>query len=71
MTTAKTEQLGLRITPTAKALVQSAAALEHRSVSNMVEHLIFKHCEELGISAAPTPKHSSSKQKRDKNNENS
>jgi uncharacterized protein (DUF1778 family) len=53
MTTAKTEQLGLRITPTAKALVQAAAAREHRSVSNMVEHLIFKHCEELGISKEP------------------
>jgi hypothetical protein len=54
MTNAKTEQLGLRITPAAKALIQHAAAHEHRSVSNMVEHLIFKYCEEHGISALAT-----------------
>jgi hypothetical protein len=45
----KTEQLGLRITPTAKALLKAAALKEHRSASNMVEHLILAHCERNNI----------------------
>lgn len=45
----KTEQLGLRITPTAKALLREAAARGHRSASNMVEHLIFEYCEKNNI----------------------
>jgi uncharacterized protein (DUF1778 family) len=49
MTNVKTEQLGLRITPTAKALVKAAAESEHRSVSNMVEHLILTYCKEHSI----------------------
>lgn len=53
MTSTKTDQLGLRIMPAAKASVQKAAAREHRSVSNMVEHLILKYCEEHGITAEP------------------
>lgn len=49
MADVKTEQLGLRITPTAKALLREAAAKEHRSVSNMVEHLILEYCEKNNI----------------------
>ena len=45
----KTEQLGLRITPTAKALLREAAAREHRSASNMVEYLILEYCEKNNI----------------------
>lgn len=45
----KTEQLGLRITPSAKALLREAAAREHRSASNMVEHLIFEYCEKNNV----------------------
>jgi uncharacterized protein (DUF1778 family) len=45
----KTEQLGLRITPSAKALLREAAAREHRSASNMVEHLILDYCEKNNI----------------------
>ena len=56
MTTARTEQLGLRITSTAKALIRFATDREHKLMSNMVEHLIFKHCEELGIAPEPTLK---------------
>jgi uncharacterized protein (DUF1778 family) len=48
----KTEQLGLRITPTAKALLKAAASREHRSASNMVEHLIFEYCENKNIVAS-------------------
>lgn len=49
MNDAKTEQLGLRITPLAKALLREAAAREHRSASNMVERLIFVHCEKNNV----------------------
>jgi len=48
----KTEQLGLRITPTAKALLKAAALREHRSASNMVEHLILEYCEKENIVAS-------------------
>jgi uncharacterized protein (DUF1778 family) len=49
MADVKTEQLGLRITPSAKALLREAAAREHRSASNMVEHLILDYCEKNNI----------------------
>jgi uncharacterized protein (DUF1778 family) len=49
MADVKTEQLGLRITPSAKALLREAAAREHRSASNMVEHLILEYCEQNKI----------------------
>lgn len=56
MADVKTEQLGLRITPTAKALLREAAAREHRSASNMIEHLILEYCEKNNIVAAnPQP----------------
>ena len=57
MADVKTEQLGLRITPTAKALLREAAAREHRSASNMVEHLILEYCEKnsivVGVNTSP------------------
>ncbi len=45
----KTEQVNLRMSLKAKALLREAAAIEHRSVSNMVEHLLFTYCEPRGI----------------------
>lgn len=33
----------------AKALLREAATREHRSASNMVEHLIYEYCEKNGI----------------------
>ncbi len=45
----KTATLNLRIDPVLKEAVREAALLEHRSVANMVEVLIRKHCEEVGI----------------------
>ena len=41
--------LNLRIRPSLKAAVREAAAREHRSVANMVEVLIRRHCEQAGI----------------------
>jgi hypothetical protein len=49
MTDTKTEQLSLRMSPTAKALLRLAAAREHRSASNMVEHLVLEYCVTNGI----------------------
>ncbi len=50
MTDTKTEQLNLRMSPKAKALLRAAAAKEHRSASNMVEHLVLDYCEKHAIS---------------------
>ncbi len=45
----KVSTLNLRINPSIKAAVREAAAREHRSVANMVEVLIRRHCDETGI----------------------
>lgn len=49
MAKTKISTLNLRITPSIKAAVREAAAREHRSVANMVEMLIRRHCDEAGI----------------------
>jgi hypothetical protein len=46
----KTATLNLRIDPILKEAAREAAIREHRSVANLVELLIRKHCEEAGIS---------------------
>jgi len=46
----KISTLNLRINPAIKNAVRQAAAREHRSVANMVEVLIRRHCDEAGIS---------------------
>ena len=45
----KVSTLNLRIDPTVKEAVREAAAREHRSVANMVEVLIRRHCDQAGI----------------------
>ncbi len=45
----KISTLNLRIEPGIKEAVREAAAREHRSVANMVEMLIRRHCDETGI----------------------
>ena len=45
----KTATLNLRIDPSLKEALRMAAEAEHRSVANMVETLIRKHCAENGI----------------------
>ena len=56
----KNATLNLRISPAIKRAVRQAAAQEHRSVANMVEVLIRRHCEDTGIdigeSAADAPR---------------
>ena len=46
----KTAALNLRIDPFLKEAAREAAFREHRSIANMVEVLIRKHCEAVGIS---------------------
>ena len=45
----KVSTLNLRIHPAVKEAVREAAAKEHRSVANMVEVLIRRHCDLTGI----------------------
>ena len=45
----KISTLNLRIDPRIKEAVKEAATREHRSVANMVEMLIRRHCEQSGI----------------------
>jgi len=55
MAKTKISTLNLRINPVIKEAVREAAAIEHRSVANMVEVLIRRHCDEQGI---PIPEQS-------------
>ena len=45
----KSATLNLRIDPAIKEALRTAAAQDHRSIANMVEMLIRKHCEDAGI----------------------
>ncbi len=49
MAKTKVSTLNLRIAPVVKDAVREAAAREHRSVANMVEMLIRRHCDRSGI----------------------
>jgi len=55
MAKTKISTLNLRINPAIKEAVREAAAIEHRSVANMVEVLIRRHCDQNGI---PIPERS-------------
>lgn len=45
----KTTTLNLRVDPVIKEAVREAAILEHRSIANLIEVLIRKHCKVAGI----------------------
>jgi len=49
MAKTKISTLNLRISPSVKEAVREAASREHRSVANMVEVLIRRHCDTAGI----------------------
>ena len=49
MAKTKISTLNLRIEPAVKDAVREAAAREHRSIANMVEVLIRRHCDDAGI----------------------
>ncbi len=46
----KTTTLNLRIDPNLKEALREASNRDYRSIANMVEVLILRHCEEAGIS---------------------
>jgi len=45
----KTTTLNLRVDPVIKEAVREAAQRENRSIANMIEVLIRRHCEAEGI----------------------
>ena len=45
----KTATLNLRTSPPLKEGIKIAANKEHRSIANMIEMLIRKHCNDSGI----------------------
>jgi hypothetical protein len=49
MSRTKVSTLNLRVSPAIKEAVRAAAAQEHRSIANMVEVLIRRHCDDAGI----------------------
>jgi len=49
MSPRKTQILNVRIDPAVKEALRVAAAREQRSVANMVEVLVRRHCEAMGI----------------------
>ena len=49
MSPKKTTTMNLRIDPILKEAAKAAAYREQRSVANMIEVLIRRHCEEVGI----------------------
>lgn len=58
----KIATLNLRIDPGVKNAVREAAEIEHRSVANMIEMLIRRHCDEAGIVVAEQSETFSGKQ---------
>lgn len=54
MAKTKIATLNLRIDPGLKSAVREAADREHRSVANMVEMLIRRHCDRAGIAIPET-----------------
>lgn len=50
MAAEKTVSVSFRVSPKFKALLKEAAAGENRSLTNMLETLLFTHCEERGLS---------------------
>ena len=49
MALSKTATLNLRLNPAIKEAARVAAARDHRSIANLIEVLIRRHCEEQGI----------------------
>ncbi|RZL86437.1 MAG: hypothetical protein EOP82_29965 [Variovorax sp.] len=47
----KTVSISFRVSPRFKGLLEAAAAKERRSLTNMLEALLFAHCERNGIDA--------------------
>ena len=48
----KTTTMNLRVDPAIKEAIREAALRDNRSIANMIEVLIRRHCEEVGITIA-------------------
>jgi uncharacterized protein (DUF1778 family) len=44
----KTVSINFRVTPEFKALLELAAAQEHRTQTNLLEKLLYDHCKRSG-----------------------
>jgi hypothetical protein len=49
----KTVSVSFLVAPKPKALLELAAASENRSLTNMLETLVFAYCEQHGLSVPP------------------
>lgn len=49
MTAEKVISMSFRVSPRFKALLGAAATRENRSLTNMLETLVFAHCEQHGL----------------------
>ena len=49
MVSRKTTTLNLRVDPAIKEAIRAPAHREHRSIANMIEILIRRHCDVVGI----------------------
>ena len=45
----KSVSISFRVSPTFKKLLVLAAEREHRSQTNLLEILLFDHCEQVGL----------------------
>lgn len=52
MTESKNISVSFRVSPSFKQLLEAAAEREHRSLTNMLETLLFAYCTEHDIKAA-------------------
>jgi uncharacterized protein (DUF1778 family) len=52
MAAEKSVSVSFRVSPRFKALLEAAATHENRSLTNLLETLLFSHCEKLGIKEA-------------------
>jgi len=64
MAAEKTVSMSFRVSPRFKALLEVAAARENRSLTNMLETLLFAHCEQHSLKepASSTSKAKGAKQ---------
>jgi uncharacterized protein (DUF1778 family) len=54
MAAEKSISMSFRVTPKFKALLEMAAVRENRSLTNMLETLVFAHCDKHSL-AEPAP----------------
>ena len=55
MAAEKSVSMSFRVSPKFKALLEMAAARENRSLTNMLETLLFAYCDTHDIAERPTP----------------